>query len=339
MSRRGLCAAAIASLLLALLAASASAQESAAPLAGGPPTQVVAADEPVQPPSDTASPAVAPEAAAVVAVPDEVPPPPATVLQASDDERPPVAHGIAEQPRARRRARAAPPPPVTPAEALASPVPPPPDPYEGRRYPVEVARRPLTLTEGVWRLDHVVDWNVLAFAAEAPNTLTAGLTNDVEIGVAWPWTRDPTVFGTVRVFGSEVIDVGVRASARIPAITTGDTVVRAGVPIVIRPTSFLRIATALEIDLLLTSQISPWAIVPLQLTANVTPRFFLGAQGSAGWLDGERWTGQVGVFIGHTVSATRTGHPIFEIRWTTSYMIELNDLHITAALSFFPRFW
>jgi hypothetical protein len=201
-----------------------------------------------------------------------------------------------------------------------------------------VARRPLTLAGGVWRLDHVVDWNVLQFVAEAPNTLSVGVTNDVELGVSWPWTRDPTVFGTVRVLGSDVIDVGVRVSARLPAITTGDTVLRAGVPIVIRPVPFLRIAAALEIDLLLTPQVSPWAIVPLQITANVTPRFFLGAQGSAGWLDGERWTGQVGVFVGHTVSATGR-HPIFEIRWTTSYMIELNDFHITAALSFFPRFW
>jgi hypothetical protein len=66
---------------------------------------------------------------------------------------------------------------------------------------------------------------------------------------------------------------------------------------------------------------------------------FLGAQGSIGLIDGQRWTGQVGLFVGHTVSATPTGHPIFEIRWTTSYMFELNDLHMTVAASFFPRFW
>lgn len=271
---------------------------------------------------------------AVVAQEAEVPPPPTSVVQVHDDERPPVAHGL--EARRAPRARVAL-PPETPAQTLASPVPPPPDPYEGRRYPVAAAARPLTLAGGVWRIDHVLDWNI-PFALEAPNALTAGVTNDVELGVSWPWTRDPTVFGTVRVFGSDVIDVGVRVSARLPAITTGDTVVRAGVPIVIRPLPFLRIATALEIDLLLTSQISPWAIVPLQITASITPRFFLGAQGSAGWLDGERWTGQVGFFLGHTVSATGR-HPIFEVRWTTSYMIELNDFHITAALTFFPRFW
>jgi hypothetical protein len=278
--------------------------------------------------------AAAAPAPVVVAVPAEaeVPPPPSTVVQVRDDERPPVARGLEA-----RRVRRVAPAPATEAQSLASPVPPPPDPYEGRRYPVQAAARPLTLAGGVWRIDHALDWNI-PFALEAPNTLTASVTNDVELGVSWPWTRDPTVFGTVRVFGSDVIDVGVRASARLPAITTGDTVVRAGVPIVIRPVPFLRIATALEIDLLLTSQISPWAIVPLQITASITPRFFLGAQGSAGWLDGERWTGQVGFFLGHTVSATGR-HPIFEIRWTTSYMIELNDFHITAALSFFPRFW
>lgn len=277
------------------------------------------------------------------AVADEIfvePPPSAPAPQARDDERVPNARPLGG---AARRARVASSPPEPPDEAehdgLASPIPAPPDPLEGRRYPESASRRPLTLAEGVWRIDHALDWNVMHFAVEAPNTLTAGVLNDLEIGVAWPWTRDPTLFATARFFSSDVIDLGVRASARLPAVTTGDTVVRAGIPVVIRPTRHVRIQTGLDVELLLTPQISPWAWIPLQIMGNPVPSMFLGAQGSIGWLDGARVTGQAGLFVGHTVSATPTGHPIFEIRWTTSYMFELNDLHITCAVSFFPRFW
>jgi hypothetical protein len=258
-------------------------------------------------------------------------------VQASDSERIPMLRAARPQPTRPRPTR--PPEPITPSDELASPIPPPPDPLAGRRYPESASRRPLTLAEGVWRLDHALDWNVMHFAVEAPNTLTAGLTNDVELGVAWPWTRDPTLFGTVRFFASDLLDLGVRAAVRVPAVTTGDTVVRAGIPVVIRPTRHVRIQTGLDVELLLTPQVSPWAWIPLQIMGNPVPSMFLGVQGSLGLLEGERWTGQVGLFVGHTVSATPTGHPIFEIRWTTSYMFELNDVHITCAVSFFPRVW
>ncbi|MBN8609250.1 MAG: hypothetical protein J0L92_01605 [Deltaproteobacteria bacterium] len=262
----------------------------------------------------------------------EVAPPQQPVAQATDSERVPMSRSERTQP-------VRPAEPVTQSDELASPIPPPPDPLAGRRYPESASRRPLTLAEGVWRLDHVIDWNVMAFAVEAPNTLSAGVTNDVELGVAWPWTRDPTLFGTVRFFTSDVVDLGVRAAVRVPAVTTGDTVVRASIPVVLRPTRHVRIQTGVDVELLLTPQISPWAWIPLQIMGNPVPSMFLGAQGSLGLLEGERWTGQIGLFVGHTVSATPTGHPIFEIRWTTSYMFELNDVHITCAASFFPRFW
>jgi hypothetical protein len=222
---------------------------------------------------------------------------------------------------------------------LASPRAAPPDPLAGRRYPERTSARPLTLAEGVWRLDHAVDWNIGHFTFDGPNQLTAGLTNDLEVGVAWPWMRDPTLLATWRFLGSDVLDVGLRAAVRIPAVTTGDTVLRASIPVVIRPTRDVRIQTGLEVDLLLTPQISPYAWIPLQILGNPSRRFFLGAQGTVGWLDGTTWTGQVGVFAGHTVSATTTGHPIFEVRWSTSYMFAINDIHITVAFSFFPRVW
>jgi hypothetical protein len=283
------------------------------------PTEVPTPDPSV---SDSTSPS-GPTFAEVPALPP--------VEQATDSERVPMS----PPPSRERRAR----PLATASEGLASPVPPPPDPLAGRRYPETAAHRPLTLAEGVWRLDHVVDWNVMHFAFEAPNTLTAGITNEVELGVGWPWTRDPTFFGAVRFLATDVIDLGVRAAVRVPAVTTGDTVVRAGIPVVLRPTRHVRIQTGVDVELLLTPQVSPWAWIPLQILGNPVPSMFLGAQGSLGLIDGQRWTGQAGLFVGHTVSATPTGHPIFEIRWTTSYMFELNDLHITVAASFFPRFW
>ncbi len=225
------------------------------------------------------------------------------------------------------------------AADLASPIAPPRDPYEGRRYAARPAQRTLTLAEGVARVDHGADWTVGFFRGEAPNQVTVGVMNDLEVGVAWPWTRDPTVFATLRVFGSNDIDVGVRASAMIPAITTGTSVVRAGIPLVIRPTRDLRVSTGVDVDLLLTPQISPYVVVPLQLLANVTRRFFLGAQGAVGLVDGRSWTGQVGAFVGHTVSATE-GHPIFEVRVTTYYNIELPwQFHTACTLSIFPRLW
>ncbi len=283
----------------------------------------------VEPPHDPdAAPQSADAAPTEQAPTTEAAPPPQPVAQATDDERVPMSRSVRT-----------PPTPEPQSDELASPIPPPPDPLAGRRYPESASRRPLTLAEGVWRLDHVIDWNVMAFAVEAPNTLSAGVTNDVELGVAWPWTRDPTLFGTVRFFTSDVVDLGVRAAVRVPAVTTGDTVVRASIPVVLRPTRHVRIHTGLDVELLLTPQISPWTWIPLQIMGNPVPSMFLGVQGSLGLLEGERWTGQIGLFVGHTVSATPTGHPIFEIRWTTSYMFELNDVHITCAASFFPRFW
>ncbi len=228
---------------------------------------------------------------------------------------------------------------VEEARDLASPVAPPPDPHAGRRYAPRAAARTLTLAEGVARVDHVGDWTVGYFRGEAPNQVTVGVLNDLELGVSWPWTRDPTVLATARVFGSEHLDVGVRGSVMIPVVTTGTSVVHAAVPIVIRPTRDVRLYTALDLDLLLTPQVSPYAVIPLQILGNATRRFFLGLQGAVGWLDMRVWTGQVGFFVGHTVSATE-GHPIFEVRITTSYMIELvTQFHVAATLSIFPRLW
>ena len=162
--------------------------------------------------------------------------------------------------------------------------------------------------------------------------------NDLEIAVAWPWTREPTLTVTGRVFGSDVIDVGLRGSVTPPLIRNGDTVVRGGIPVVIRAHRLLRIQTGLDIDLLLTPQISPWASIPLQLLGIVTDRVFMGLQGAVGWLVGGVWTAQVGTFVGHTVSAT-DGHPVFEVRWSGTYIIDTPAFHIGAALTIYPRLW
>jgi hypothetical protein len=329
-SARWLLALVVASLLGS---AAARAQETETETATEPETATATATEP-----ETASETTA-----------EVPPPPSGSItpraapQASDDERPPVSRPLSATARRRAeryaagtaRAEDGGPPPV---DGLASPRPPPPDPYAGRRYPVRAASRPLTLAEGTARLDHALllrgsDDGLHLIGA---NQLAVGLTNDVEIGLSWPITRDPTLIGTFRVFGSDVVDVGARVAVMIPVITTGDTVLRMSIPIVLRGWDWLRVQTGVDVDLLLTAQVSPLVEIPLQVMAQVSPRFFLGVQGAAGWLDGTFWTGQVGAFVGHTLAAT-DGHPIFETRASGTYLIDEQDFVVSVGVSFFPR--
>jgi hypothetical protein len=275
------------------------------------------------------------------------------VVQATDDERPAVSRPLSrraqrvvarqERREARRleaEAEATASAGPAPIDGLASPHPPPPDPYAGRRYPVRAVSRPLTVAEGTARLDQALvgRGSDRGFHLAAPNRLAVGVTNDVEIALQWPITRDPTLVGTVRAFGSELIDVGVRVAVTAPVITTGDTVVRASVPIVIRGWDWLRIQTGIDVDLLLTAQVSPLVEIPLQAMAQVSRRIFLGVQGTVGLLDGTFWTGQVGAFIGHTLAATRL-HPIVETRASFTYLIDEEDIMFSVGFSFFPRLW
>ncbi len=277
-----------------------------------------------------------------------VPPPP--VAQAADDERPPVARPIsrrgqriaerAERLEARRlaaeaEAAASSGPPAI--DGLASPHA---DPLAGRRYPIRAASRPLTLPEGTARLDHaiVARGSARGFLLAAPNRLALGVTNDVEIGLAWPITRDPTLIGTVRAFGSDVLDVGARVAVTVPVITTGDTVLRMSIPIVLRGWGWLRVQTGVDVDLLFTAQVSPLVEIPLQVMAQVSRRFYLGVEGTAGLLDGVFWTGQVGAFVGQTLAATST-HPILDARASFAYLIDERDIMFTLGFSFFPRIW
>lgn len=200
--------------------------------------------------------------------------------------------------------------------------------------------RPLTLAEGTARLDHAI----LVRGSDAglhfigANRLAVGLTNDLEVGLSWPITRDPTLIGTFRVFGSDVIDVGTRLAVMVPMITTGDTVLRMSIPLVLRGWDWLRVQTGIEVDLLLTAQVSPLVEIPLQVMAQVARRFYLGLQGAVGWLDGTFWTGQAGAFVGHTLAAT-DGHPIFETRASGTYLIDERDFMFSVGVSFFPRLW
>lgn len=203
---------------------------------------------------------------------------------------------------------------------------------------MRAARRPLTLTEGTARLDHalLLRGSGGGLHLVVANRLAVGLTNDLEIGISWPITRDPTLLGTLRVFGSDVIDVGTRVAVMVPVITTGDTVLRMSIPIVVRAGGWLRVQTGVDVDLLLTAQVSPLVEFPLQVMAQVSPRFFLGAQGAAGLLDGRFWTGQVGAFVGHTLAAT-CGHPIVETRASGTYLRDEQDFMVSVGVSFFPR--
>jgi hypothetical protein len=254
---------------------------------------------------------------------------PAPPAQATDDEVPPAYPRRDPLPVSRPVIAAVSPPVIVPLGD--------PDPHA---LPIPMTQRPLTLTEGTWRLDHAGVFRIGdgGFVVTAPNQLGAGLTDWWELGIAWPWGFDPSFYTMVRVIGIEHFDLGVRVSIAPPAVRVGDTVLHIALPVVFRIDRIVRIQTGIDIDLLLSANVSSWVIAPIQISVNLGPRVFLGAQGSIGVLDGRFATGQFLAFIGHTFAATPQ-RPIAEARIGGGYLISEDAALFTASLSFFPSLW
>ena len=220
-------------------------------------------------------------------------------------------------------------PEVEPSSAPAAPF----------RYP-RVTGRPLTLPEGMARIDQVIFYRFFDIPVPwrgVPTGLSVGLLDDLELGVMWGVLDDPSVRVLGRVVADPVIDLGLSAQLTVPAMTTGDTLARVGMPVAVRPTEWLRIDSGLFVVLLFTAQVSPLAQVPLTITVAPHELFFFGAMGSAGWLDGSRWIGDGGGFVGW--SARNAHGVIADGRIAVQYFVPSDDVVVSLGLRFFPRFW
>lgn len=210
------------------------------------------------------------------------------------------------------------------------------EPESVHALPIRSSERPLTLTEGTWRIDQAgVLRTFSGLVLSGPNQLTMGLTDWLEAGVAWPWMRDPTLLVTTRLFGSEAFDLGLRATVTMPLVRNGDTDLHVVVPLVFRGWGFLRVQTGVDFDFLFLSNVSTYVSVPLTLLLSASDRWFFGLNGAAGLLDGRFWTGQVGTFFGHTFANTPV-RPIAEVRLSAAYVIDQSDAIVSVAFSFFP---
>ena len=236
-------------------------------------------------------------------------------------------------PASARASSAASPDPVEPAS---------PEPARGpRRYPGPVAARPLTLTAGRFRFGHGYSIRVgrSSFTPTLPAWAAIGATDDVEIGVSWPAPWDPTVYVLGRVLADDAVELGVAGSLTAPLTTDGNTVVRAAMPVLLRPFSWARVDTGVFVDVLVTpTQFSPEFGVPLTLTLQPVDGFFFGAQGSIAATDGSGrgYVASGGAFLGFTV-ITATG-PVFEGR-AGAHGFASGGFGLSVGFTFFPRLW
>lgn len=203
--------------------------------------------------------------------------------------------------------------------------------------PIRFVDRPLTVPQGTLRIDQALVFDVeRASLLNAPNAIVAGITDWLEVGVTWPYLRDPGVVLTARVAHSDVIDAGWRVQATFPAVTPGNTDLAISYQMVLRLAQRVRIATAVVADFLFTQRVQPIFRVPLQLVVNATDRYFFGLQGSLSVVD-YHWThGDVGFVFGHTPAATSL-RPIGEVRLGATWLIN-TGFEATLAFSFFPTF-
>lgn len=200
--------------------------------------------------------------------------------------------------------------------------------------PIRYADRPLTLPEGSIRLDQSISLRAGSlFGVSAPNQLSAGLTDWLEIGVAWPWTRDPTFLATARIAHTDAVDFGVRVAVTVPALTTGDTDLIVSMPIVFRIAHVARIATGVSGDFLLTQTMHPIVRVPLSIAFSMGERRAIGLEGSISLVDRHFWHGDIGLFFAHTPSATAI-RPIGEVRLGASWEFASSTFVTTVGFSF-----
>jgi hypothetical protein len=198
--------------------------------------------------------------------------------------------------------------------------------------PVRAADRPLTLPEGSFRLDQALVFRAPA-SLSAPQLLSAGLTDWLEIGLAWPITRDPTFLGTLRIAHSDVVDFAVRVAVTVPAITPGDTDLVVSLPVVFRIDHAVRIATGVSGDFLLTQRMQPLLRFPLSIVISPSDRHFVSIDGAISLVDRRFWHGEVGITYGHTAAATAL-RPIGEMRLGSTFDITHFGFAVTIGFSF-----
>jgi len=201
--------------------------------------------------------------------------------------------------------------------------------------PIRYADRPLTLPEGSLRLDQSIVFRTTfgTLGISGPNALYAGLTDWLEIGVSWPWTRDPTFVATARIAHSSAVDLGLRAAVTTPAITTGDTDLVVSMPVVFRIAHVARISTGVSADLLLTQRVQPILRVPWAIAFSPSPRRWIALQGSVSIDDYRYVHADVGIVYGHTAAATAL-RPIGEIQLGTTFEIARFAFVATVGFSF-----
>lgn len=200
--------------------------------------------------------------------------------------------------------------------------------------PIRYADRPLTLAEGAFRLDQSGVLRIgSGFGVSGPNMLSVGLTDWLELGFAWPYVRDPTFFGTVRLAHSSAVDLGVRLAVTTPAITTGDTDIAVSMPVVFRIAHIARIATGVTGDFLLRQTMEPTIRVPLSIVFSASARHALGVEGSVSLVDRHFWHGDLGIFYVHTMTATPV-RPLVEVRVGASWAFVTNAFLLTLGFSF-----
>lgn len=203
--------------------------------------------------------------------------------------------------------------------------------------PIRYADRPMTLPEGTFRLDQSVllragGSNGFGMGISGPNALLAGLTDWLEVGVSWPWTRDPTFLGTARLAHGQAVDLGLRVAVTTPLITTGDTDLIVSMPMVFRIAHIARIETAVTGDFLLTQTMHPIIRVPMTVVFSPNARNFLGLEGSVSLADRQWWHGEIGIFYGHTAATPL--RPFGEMRIGASWNFGSNTFVTTLSFSF-----
>lgn len=198
--------------------------------------------------------------------------------------------------------------------------------------PIRAADRPLTLPEGSFRLDQSLSWRPLS-GLSAPNQLSVGLTDWLEVGLFWPYTRDPTFLATARIAHSPNVDFALRVAVTAPAITTGDTDLVVSFPVVFRVDHVLRIQTGVSGDFLLTQPMSPTMRFPLSILISPSPRHFLSLDGAVSLVDRRFWHGEIGLTYGHTAAATAL-RPLGEMRLGSTFTLEHFGFIVTVGFSF-----
>jgi hypothetical protein len=223
---------------------------------------------------------------------------------------------------------------LEPGEGLA----PPPAIHDPHRMPIRLADRPLTLTEGTMRIDHGILFRTGGFSLIARMNvgLTVGVTEDVEVGLSWPIEGDPTLHAAGRLYHDDVFEIGVRGALMVPAITTGNTNARVGVPLLLRGGA-VRFLVAAELDLLFTANVSVLLAFPAQLTITAGRVFSFGAQGWFGLVDGAVPQGDILGFMNFT--AHNGNRALMDARISMGWAPAESDMIFTTSLSFYPQLW